>query len=94
LNVNFAPEALSDLQNIYDYIAGFDATVAERVISRIRQAAQMFESFPLLGREGVVKDTREFSIPGLSYIIVYRIASETEVDVLTIIHDRQQYPTA
>jgi len=52
----------------------------------------MFESFPFLGREGDIEHTREFSIPGLSYVIVYAIASETDIDVLTIIHDRQQYP--
>ena len=92
MNVNFTPEALADLHKIHDYIAEFDQAAAGRVISRIRQAAQMFENFPLLGRPGSVEDTREFAIPGLSYIIVYRIASDTDVDVLTILHDRQQWP--
>ncbi len=63
-----------------------------RVISRIRQAAQMFESFPLLGREGMIDGTREFAIPGLSYSLVYKIASETDLDILTILHDRQHWP--
>lgn len=55
MNVNFAPEALADLQKIYDCIAEFDEAAAGRVISRIRQAAQVFENFPLLGREGSVE---------------------------------------
>ena len=89
MNVSFTPQAVSDLQNIRSYIAQFDNAAADRVISRIRQAALMFENFPEIGRIGDVDGTREFAIPGLSYIIVYRIASATDVDVLTILHDRQ-----
>ena len=52
----------------------------------------MFESFPLLGRAGLVEDTREFAISGLPYTIIYRIVSETELDVLTVVHQHQLYP--
>jgi toxin ParE1/3/4 len=45
-----------------------------------------------LDGRGLVADTREFSVVGLPYVIVYRIASETELDVLTIIHARRKYP--
>lgn len=54
----------------------------------------MFESFPFPGREGDVGGTREFAIPGLAYTIVCRIASETDIDVLTVVHDRRRYPPA
>ncbi len=52
----------------------------------------MLESFPLLGREGVVESTREFAIPGLPYTIVYRLASAADLDILTVIHQRKLYP--
>ncbi|MEM6832279.1 MAG: type II toxin-antitoxin system RelE/ParE family toxin [Sphingomonadales bacterium] len=92
MNVSFTLQAVSDLLAIQDYIATQNERAAERVVSRIRQAIQMFERFPFLGREGLVDGTREFAIPGLSYVVVYRIASETDIDILTIIHDRQQWP--
>ncbi len=94
MNVNFTPQARDDLFAIRTYIPQFDDAAADRVISRIRQAVMMFESFPLLGREGSVTGTREFAIPGLAYVIVYQIASETDVDILTILHERQHYPPA
>lgn len=47
----------------------------------------------MLGRAGLVEGTREFSVVGLPYLIVYRIASETEVDVLTVVHTRRRYPS-
>ncbi|EGF93496.1 plasmid stabilization system family protein [Asticcacaulis biprosthecium C19] len=53
----------------------------------------IFERFPLLGREGHVPGTREFSIPSMSYTIIYRIASETELQILGVIHQRMQYPS-
>lgn len=92
MNVSFTPQAVDDLVEIHSHIATIDRLSADRVLSRIRQVIEMFEIFPLLGREGVVEGTREFAISGLPYTIVYRIASTTELDVLTIIHQRKLYP--
>ncbi|KKW92416.1 type II toxin-antitoxin system RelE/ParE family toxin [Sphingobium chungbukense] len=93
MNVNFTPQARDDLAAIRDWIAQDDERAADRVVARIVQTAMMFGQFPLLGRAGLVEDTREFSVVGLPYLIVYRIASDTEVDVLTIIHARRKYPS-
>jgi len=92
LNVNFAPQARDDLLAIRDWIAADSPRSAENVLSRIRQTALMFGQFPLLGRKGRVTGTREFPVTGLPYTIVYRIASETDIDVLTIVHQRRQFP--
>lgn len=92
MNVNFTQQAVADLREIHAAIAEFDAPTAGRVISRIRQVVEIFENFPLLGRPGIVDGTREFAISGLPYTIVYRIASATELDILTIIHQRRKYP--
>ncbi|EPR18064.1 hypothetical protein M527_13940 [Sphingobium indicum IP26] len=92
MNVNFTPQARDDLAAIRDWIAQDDERAAEKVVARVVQTAMMFGQFPLLGRAGVVEGTREFSVVGLPYLIVYRIESDIEVDVLTIIHTRRMYP--
>ena len=92
MNVNFTPQAKDDLEAIHDWIAEDDPRAADNVVARIAQTAIMFGQFPMLGRAGIVEDTREFSVVGLPYLIVYRIASETEVDVLTVVHTRRKYP--
>jgi plasmid stabilization system protein ParE len=92
LNLNFTSQAREDLLAIRAWIAEDDERAAERVLSRIRQTALMFGQFPLLGRKGRVEATREFSVVGLPYVIVYRIASETEIDILTVIHTSRRYP--
>ena len=92
LNINFTPRARKRLKSIEAHISKSNDSAAGRVISRILQAVMMFERFPLLGREGKIQGTREFSIPNLPYIIVYKIISETDIDILTIIHERKKYP--
>lgn len=93
MNVNFTPQALDDLRAIRAWIAADDESAADRVLSRIRQTAMMFGQFPLLGRTGRVERTREFSVVGLPYLIVYRIASETDLDILTVLHTSRMYPS-
>ena len=90
--VRFTPQARDDLVAIRDWIADNDPRSAERVVARIFQTAMMFGQFPLLGRPGQVEGTREFSVVGLPYLIVYALASEGDVDVLTVLHTRRRYP--
>ena len=92
MNVNLTPQARQDLQEIKAYIARDNQRAAEKVVSRILQTTEMLGPFPRLGRVGRVEGTREFSVVGLPYIIVYAIASESDVDVLTIVHSARQYP--
>lgn len=92
MSVNFTPQARDDLKAIRDWIATDNERAADRVIVRIVQTAMMFGQFPMLGRKGQIEGTREFSVVGLPYLIVYQIASESEVDVLTVIHTRRRYP--
>jgi addiction module RelE/StbE family toxin len=92
LRVSFTPQAQDDLEAIRDWIAEDNRAAADRVVSRIVQTAMMFGPFPFLGRAGQVDGTREFSVVGLPYLIVYAVASESEIDVLTVLHTRRRYP--
>ncbi len=74
--VNFTPEAAADLDAIHDYISQHDVAAADRTLVRILQAVAVLENFPLLGRIGRVNETREFSIAGLPYYAVHRLADE------------------
>ncbi|MBB4304052.1 addiction module RelE/StbE family toxin [Rhodobium orientis] len=92
MNISFTADALADLENIHGFISEHDRQSAQNTIARILQSIAMLEQFPLIGRPGRVRSTRELTIPGLPYFAVYRIASETEVDVIGVLHTRMIYP--
>lgn len=92
MNLYYTPDAIADLDSIHDFVAADSSAAAERVTARILQALAILESFPLIGREGRVLETRELSINGLPFIGVYRIATETDIEVISIVHTSRQYP--
>lgn len=92
MNVSLTPQAFDDLVAIREWIARDREDAAERVVSRILQTIEMFGRFPMLGRVGREEGTREFSVVGLPYVIVYGIVSETDIHVLTVVHTSRQYP--
>ncbi len=64
-----------------------------RVVARIRVAAERLADHPLMGRAGVVADTREWVVSGLPYIIVYEVHTDRgEVVVLGVYHGAQLRP--
>jgi addiction module RelE/StbE family toxin len=92
LNVKFSPQAEADLIAIHTYIADQDKLAADRILSRLRQETETLGHFPMLGRKGAVAGTREFPVHGLSYTVVYQVASNTDLDIVTIVHQRRRYP--
>lgn len=80
-----AEPAAHDLEGIVDYIALDNPTAAEDVYRGIVEVAQKLPQFPDIGRSGRHPDTRELSVSGLPYLLVYEVTTET-VTILTIFH--------
>ncbi|WP_095448876.1 type II toxin-antitoxin system RelE/ParE family toxin [Ochrobactrum quorumnocens] len=58
---------------------------AEGVYRGIVEAAQKLPQFPDIGRSGRHAETRELSVSGLPYLLVYEVTTET-VTILAIFH--------
>ncbi len=80
-----AEPASRDLENIIDYIALDTPVAAEKVYRRILESARRLPEFPYMGRAGRLAGTREFSISGLPYLLVYEI-SEDAITILAVFH--------
>lgn len=94
MKLRFTRRAVRHLDEIASYIAKDSPAAARRVGSRIRETADLLVSFPELGHDGVLPRTREIVVPGLPYIIVYRV-EPTDPDLLTILavyHGAQMRP--
>lgn len=80
-----AEPAARDLDGIVDYIALDNPVAAEGVYRGIVAAAQKLPQFPALGRPGRHPETRELSVAGLPYLIVYEVSAEA-VTILAVFH--------
>lgn len=92
MKIIFSPRALLRLREIQAYIAYANVTAAARVVSRIRQSAEILSDHPRIGRDWDA-NTRALVVSGLTYRIHYRI-DETAgvVEIITVAHTNQKPP--
>ena len=83
--------AVKDLGSVLEYIAADIAEAAQRVAQAIRTASKRLDQFPQMGRSGAAMGTREFVVPGLPYVLVYREQGPT-IQILRLLHTRQKWP--
>jgi len=77
--------ATLDLEDIRSFIATDNPRAAAQVVSHFQSATARLSQFPQRGRAGVVPGTLELVIPGLPYIIVYRLMGD-DIEIVTIVH--------
>ncbi len=89
-SVQWSEEATTDLVEIVDYIEQRNALAAHSLHAAIVQAAENLPHMPYLFRPGRVAGTREHVVHP-NYIMVYQVGADV-IDVLRVLHSRQQYP--
>lgn len=93
MKVVFDKKALSDIDNIYDWIARDSPRFALRVIERILASVDNVAVFPGIGRPGHEPGLLEWPVPQLPYTVSYQI--DRLADVLTVVavfHQAQDRP--
>lgn len=85
MHVKYSSAARRDLDAIIDHISLEDRAAAERVFYAISDSVSRLDDFPNMGHVGRVPDTRELSVTGLPYIVVYEVSAEA-VTVLAVFH--------
>jgi len=88
-----AEPAARDLEEIVEYIALDNPVAAENVFRGIVQTAEKLLEFPSLGRPGRLPETRELSVSGLPYLIVYEVGTKT-VTILAIFQTSRDFVKA
>jgi toxin ParE1/3/4 len=89
--------AEADLENIEAYITKENSLAgAIDVVLRIVDSVHLILSdYPRAGRQGRMKNTRELVVDGLPFIVIYRENSKGNcIELLRVLHDAQQWPTA
>lgn len=90
LPIVWRASARDDLLQIIRYIANEDPKAARQLKERLESVVLPLAEHPYLYRFGRVPGTREL-IAHPNYILVYRVAADA-VEVVNVLHARQQYP--
>lgn len=84
-------KAAKDLAEIEAYISTDSQTAALSVASRLRKTFELISIHPEIGRPTLVANIREWSVPGLPYLIPYRIRAD-RVEIIRIWHTSRNRP--
>jgi len=91
VRLRWSNDALEDLAAIRRYIAEDHPAAAQSVGQRILSTITYLRDHPGIGRAGRVQGTRELIIPGLPYIVPYRM-KENLIELLRVFHTSRQWP--
>jgi addiction module RelE/StbE family toxin len=91
VRLRWSKRAIRRLASIQTYISKDSPAAAARVAAAIVQAALRLEQFPLSGRMGRVEGTRELVVPGLPYVLPYRIVDDV-ILIASVIHTSRKWP--
>jgi len=83
--------AITDREEIFDYIEADSPRAAIAVDERILRCVEGLARFPEMGRTGRIEGTRELVISRTPYIAAYRIAGGA-VRILRVLHGAQKWP--
>lgn len=83
-------QALSEAENIINYIAEHNIVAALEMDDLIRNSVLILKNMPRAGRYGRVANTRELVIYR-NYIVIYEIGLDS-ITILNVKHAIQKYP--
>lgn len=83
--------AARDLAKIESHISKESHEAAISVASRLKKAFALVTDRPEVGRPTSFHGIREWSVPGLPYVIPYRIRGDL-VEILRVFHSSRQRP--
>ncbi|MBN2541491.1 type II toxin-antitoxin system RelE/ParE family toxin [bacterium] len=90
--VSWSTPAKKDLRNIYDYIADDSRFYAKKVIDELVEKSEQISMFPRKGR--IVPEINDLKIREIiiySYRLVYKISNQNDIQVLALIHCKQDF---
>nr|VFJ59884.1 MAG: addiction module toxin, RelE/StbE family [Candidatus Kentron sp. DK] len=87
----WSAHAKRDMRMIFVYISKDNPIAAQNVLKRIHNTALMLQDNPDIGRVGQIPGTREFPVPGLSYLLPYRIGQDS-IRILRVFHGARRPP--
>lgn len=85
MKIRRLPQAISDVDDIWLYIAADDPVAASRTIDRIAKAVERLADYPGLGqvRPEIGETARSLTVG--NYLVLYRVAADA-VEIARVMH--------
>lgn len=93
MKVRWSKPAHDDLANLREWISRQRDDAANRTAARVVQASRRLGKFPSSGKVGRVEETREAPVPGIPWILQYRI-KDNRVEIMRVLHGAQDVSAA
>ncbi len=90
LDLIWEPDARAQLAGILEYISARNPDAAQRLQDLVNDRLRLARVVPSMGRPGRVSGSRELVVHP-NYIVIYQVV-EDAIDVVRVLHSRQQYP--
>ena len=83
--VVWSRRAARNMMSIRRYIAQFNPEAAKSTAKRVLESVRAVADHPQIGRAGCDGRSRQFSVPGTPYILVYAIRDRT-LEIIAVLH--------
>ena len=93
MKIVWSRRAIQHLIALHDRIAKDGPGNAAAVAQRLLDSIELLSTQPQMGRPGRIIGTRELVIPGIPYIIPYRVRGGS-LELIAVLHARQKWPTS
>lgn len=91
MKIRLTKAAIRDLREVQAHIAADDEEAARQVVTRLDRAITLIGERPSIGRRTSEQAIREWSVPGLPFLIPYRIAGDA-IEILRVFHTSRMRP--
>jgi addiction module RelE/StbE family toxin len=91
VKIVWSPRAIEHLAQLRADIARDNPKAANQIAAQLLQAVERLTEWPSLGRPGRGAGTRELVVPGMPYVIPYRLRGD-RLEVISVFHGRQKWP--
>jgi toxin ParE1/3/4 len=91
VTIVITPRASRDLEEIRNYIALDDPSAADKLALRLVKAIELLDAKRSIGRPTPDGKRREWSVPGLPYVIPYRVRDD-RVIITRVFHTSRLRP--
>jgi len=89
--LQFTPEAVQDLDDVYDHIAQANPVAAARVVQEIQQRCQTVGQYPGLGRPRDDLQPGLRSFPSGKYVIFFRAVAGGGAQIVRILYGARDF---